>query len=114
MTASTTTSRRSDHPRSKPEWIQHESQPVRVYGTSVNVKSVNQLRIVSEPAKATTTRDRMGSVATKPLISVIVVSFLVEVSKSYIKAKGGLTSRQIQQVMSRYLLVREDKHCQDR
>lgn len=61
----------------KPEWIQQDVQPVRVYSTWANVKSVNQLRIVfPEPANATTMRDLVGSSATKPLMFAVVVSLL--------------------------------------
>jgi hypothetical protein len=33
VTASRTAVRRSDQPRSKPEWIQHDKHPGRMYGT---------------------------------------------------------------------------------
>jgi hypothetical protein len=43
----------------------------------MNVKSASQFRIVfPEPAKATTMRERVGSSATKPFMSAVVVSFL--------------------------------------
>lgn len=77
VTASRTTVRRSDQPVEKPEWIAQDGQPVIVYETMMNAKSAIQSRIVEpEPAKATTTVDSTGSTATKPLISVLVVSFL--------------------------------------
>ena len=48
----------------------------------MNVKSVSQLRIVfPEPARATTTRDRFWSRATKLLMSATVVSFLFKIRK---------------------------------
>jgi hypothetical protein len=100
VTASRTTLRRSDQPRSKPEWIQQDTHAVRVYGTCTKVKSVSQLRMVfPEPAKATTTRDRVGSRATKPLISAVVVSFLPAIRKCWIGENVGLTSRRIRREM---------------
>lgn len=82
MTALRTASRRSDHPRSKPECTQQDKHPVKVYGTWTKVKSVSQLRMVfPEPAKATTMSERVESRATKPLISAIVMSFLLKVRK---------------------------------
>lgn len=77
LTAESTAERRSDHPVAKPECTQQDVQPVWVYGTCANVKSVSQLRIVApEPAKETTIRERVGAKATKPFMLVVVVSLL--------------------------------------